>query len=50
MDRGQTSLEYLLILTGTIMLVALVAYVIQGAMQPYNAINNAAVPTMWPIG
>ncbi|MFA6329167.1 MAG: hypothetical protein WCX64_00595 [Candidatus Micrarchaeia archaeon] len=50
MERAQTSLEYLLILAGAIMLVLLVAQVITGAMLPYNSANNAAVATVWPTG
>lgn len=50
MERAQTSLEYLLILAGAIILVMLVAQVMQAAMQPYNSVNNAAIATVWPTG
>ncbi|MFA5247374.1 MAG: class III signal peptide-containing protein [Candidatus Micrarchaeia archaeon] len=46
--RGQTALEYLLILAGIIVLVAVVAVLTQNAMAPgINATNNQFQPTLW---
>lgn len=48
-SKGQTSLEYLLILAGAVMLVILISMVFRGAMAPgmENLANNST-PSLWP--
>jgi parallel beta-helix repeat protein len=47
--RGQTSLEYLLILAGAVMMVVLTASVLKATMAPgMENLGNNSTPTLWP--
>ena len=46
--HAQSALEYLLVLAGAIMLVALVAFAVQNLMtQPVNTTNSIGIPPLW---
>jgi len=48
--HGQTSLEYLLILTGSVVLVILMASVLKGAMAPgMENLGNNSTPVLWTV-